>query len=134
MCRLAMRVELGLDPGPYDDERAEGCVRELLMNAESFGALAALPDPYLAACFGVPLNRCRRGAPNSGLRSSERAVTADRAPGTDVLIQPIVVAASVEPSLSTWAAAFADVAWRCPRSAEQVGPFRSSVAAPRPTL
>lgn len=54
MCRLAMEIELGLLAGPYDEERAEGYARELLMGADGFGALAALPDTYLAACFGVP--------------------------------------------------------------------------------
>jgi hypothetical protein len=54
MCRLAMELELGVEGGPYDEERAEGYARELLMRADCFAALAALPDLYLAACFGVP--------------------------------------------------------------------------------
>ena len=54
MCRFAMEVELGLEYGPYDDERAEGFAREALMPVDCFAALAGLPDPYLAACFGVP--------------------------------------------------------------------------------
>jgi hypothetical protein len=53
MCRLAMELELGLETGPYDEERAEGYAREVLMPAECFAAIAALPDTYLAACFGV---------------------------------------------------------------------------------
>jgi hypothetical protein len=39
---------------PYDDGRADGFAREVLMPAHCFAALAALPDAYLAACFGVP--------------------------------------------------------------------------------
>ena len=54
MCRLAMEIELGLENGPYDDERAEGYAREALMPTDCFAALAALPDAYLATCFGVP--------------------------------------------------------------------------------
>jgi hypothetical protein len=54
MCRLAMEIELGLVGEPYDEERAEGYAREALMDAECFAALAALPDVYLAVCFGVP--------------------------------------------------------------------------------
>jgi hypothetical protein len=54
MCRLAMEIELGLERGPYDDERAEGYAREALMPTDCFAALAALPDAYLATCFGVP--------------------------------------------------------------------------------
>jgi hypothetical protein len=54
MCRLAMEIQLGLESGAYDDERAEGYAREALMGGDCFAALAALPDPYLAACFGVP--------------------------------------------------------------------------------
>jgi hypothetical protein len=73
MCRLAMELELGLETGPYDEERAEGYAREALMPAGCFAALAALPDAYLAACFGVPPEQvpARRaelglGAPASG--------------------------------------------------------------------
>jgi hypothetical protein len=54
MCRLAMEIELGLERGPYDDERAEGHAREALMPTDCIAALAALPDAYLATCFGVP--------------------------------------------------------------------------------
>jgi hypothetical protein len=54
MCRLAMEVELGLEPGPYSDERAERYARELLLPAGEYEALASLPDAYLAARFGVP--------------------------------------------------------------------------------
>jgi hypothetical protein len=54
MCQLAMEIERGLIPGPYDEERAEGYARDALMAADCFAALAALPDAYLAACFGVP--------------------------------------------------------------------------------
>jgi DNA-binding response OmpR family regulator len=63
MCRLATELELGLLGGRYDDERAEAYAREALMGADGFGALmgadgfgalAALPDAYLATCFGVP--------------------------------------------------------------------------------
>jgi hypothetical protein len=54
MSRLAMQIELGLERGPYDEERAEGYAREELMPADRFAALAALPDAYLATCFGVP--------------------------------------------------------------------------------
>jgi hypothetical protein len=54
MCRLAMGLELGLADGPYDDERAEGCARELLMPEGEFAALAWLPNQYLATCFVVP--------------------------------------------------------------------------------
>ena len=54
MCRLAMELELGLETGRYDEERAEGYARDLLMPADCFAALAALPDAYLATCFGVP--------------------------------------------------------------------------------
>lgn len=57
MCRLAMELELGLVGGPYDEERAEGYARELLMPEQEFAALAWLPDPYLATCFGVPLEQ-----------------------------------------------------------------------------
>lgn len=53
-CRLAMELELGLTAGRYDDERAEGYARDALMEADCFAALAALPDTYLAASFGVP--------------------------------------------------------------------------------
>ena len=53
-CRLAMEIEGGLTAGPYDDERAEGHARDVLVPADCFAALAALPDPYLGACFGVP--------------------------------------------------------------------------------
>ena len=53
-CRLAMEIERGLAAGRYDDERAEGYARETLMAGDCFAALAALPDIYLAACFGVP--------------------------------------------------------------------------------
>jgi len=31
MCQLAMELELGIAEGVYDDERAEGYARELLM-------------------------------------------------------------------------------------------------------
>jgi hypothetical protein len=54
MCRLAMELELGLESGRYDEERAQGYAREALMPEDCFAALAALPDAYLAACFGVP--------------------------------------------------------------------------------
>lgn len=54
MCRLAMEIELGLVAGRYDDERAEGYAREALLPTDCFAALAALPDAYLAICFGVP--------------------------------------------------------------------------------
>jgi hypothetical protein len=54
MSRLAMEIELGLMDGRYNDERAEGFARELLMGADCFAALATLPDAYLANCFGVP--------------------------------------------------------------------------------
>jgi hypothetical protein len=57
MCRLAMGLELGLDAGPYDEERAEAYARELLMPEDGFAALATLPDAYLAACFGVPADQ-----------------------------------------------------------------------------
>jgi hypothetical protein len=54
MCRLAMEIELGLEPGPYSDERAAGYAREGLMPEGEYAALAWLPDAYLAARFGVP--------------------------------------------------------------------------------
>jgi hypothetical protein len=54
MCGLAMEIERGLECGRYDDERAEGHAREALMPTDCFAALAALPDTYLAVCFGVP--------------------------------------------------------------------------------
>lgn len=54
MCQLAMELELGLVDGPYDDERAEGHARELLMPEQEFAVLASLPDAYLATCFCVP--------------------------------------------------------------------------------
>jgi hypothetical protein len=54
MCRLAMEIERAVTTGPYDDRRAEGYARDALMPADCFAALAALPDAYLAACFGVP--------------------------------------------------------------------------------
>jgi hypothetical protein len=54
MCRLAMELELGLATGPYDEGRAEGYARDALMPVDYFAALAALPDAYLAVCFGVP--------------------------------------------------------------------------------
>lgn len=54
MCRLAMELELRVETGPYDEERAERYAREVLLPAECFAALAALPDAYLATCFGVP--------------------------------------------------------------------------------
>ena len=54
MCRLAMELELGLAHGFYDEERAQGYARELLMSEQEFAALASLPDLYLATCFGVP--------------------------------------------------------------------------------
>lgn len=54
MCRLAMELELGVETGPYDEKRAEAYAREELMPAEYFAAIAALPDAYLATCFGVP--------------------------------------------------------------------------------
>ena len=57
MCRLAMEIELGLAAGRYDDERAGDYARDALMEADCFAALAALPDPYLAACFGVPVEQ-----------------------------------------------------------------------------
>jgi hypothetical protein len=54
MCALAMEIEVGLVAERYDDERAEGHAREALMPTHCFAALAALPDAYLATCFGVP--------------------------------------------------------------------------------
>jgi hypothetical protein len=54
MCRLAMEIELGHEPDPYSDERAEGYARESLMPEGEFAALGALPSAYLAVCFGVP--------------------------------------------------------------------------------
>jgi hypothetical protein len=49
-----MELELGQATGAYDEERAEGYARELLMPADCFASLAGLPDAYLVACFGVP--------------------------------------------------------------------------------
>jgi hypothetical protein len=57
MCRLAMEIELALEPGPYSGERAEGYACEALMPTDCFAALAALPDAYLATCFGVPIEQ-----------------------------------------------------------------------------
>jgi hypothetical protein len=54
MCRLAMEIELRLEPGPYTDERAECYARDLLVPPGEYDALASLPDAYLAARFGVP--------------------------------------------------------------------------------
>ena len=48
MCRFAMEIEQGLEPGPYTDARAELYARESLIPAEGFAALAALPDADLA--------------------------------------------------------------------------------------
>jgi hypothetical protein len=67
MCRLAMELELGLSEGAYDDERAEGYARELLMPEIEFAALAWLPDAYLATCFGVPPEQVERRRPELGL-------------------------------------------------------------------
>src|SRR4051794_18620806 len=57
MCQLAMEIELGLADGGYDHRRARGFARELLMPEGEFAALAWRPDPYLAACFGVPVEQ-----------------------------------------------------------------------------
>jgi hypothetical protein len=54
MCRLAMEIELGVAEGRYAEERAQRYAGALLMPAVEFAALAALPDAYLAAAFGVP--------------------------------------------------------------------------------
>jgi hypothetical protein len=54
MCRLAMELELGLAGGVYEEQRAQAYARELLMPEGEFAALAWLPDPYPATCFGVP--------------------------------------------------------------------------------
>ena len=49
-----MGLELRVESGPYDEERAAAYARELLMPTDCFTALAALPDLYLGSCFGVP--------------------------------------------------------------------------------
>jgi hypothetical protein len=54
MCKLAMELERGLAEGNYDEERAQGYARELLMPEQEFAALGFLPDRYLATCFCVP--------------------------------------------------------------------------------
>ena len=81
MCRFAMEIELGLEPGPYDDERAEGFAREVLMPADCFAALAALPDPYRPPASACRPSRCRCGARNSASRSSTAGRTPARLAG-----------------------------------------------------
>jgi hypothetical protein len=70
MCQLAMELELSLEQGPYDDERAQGFARELLMPEGEFAALAWLPDPYLATCFGVPAEQIEPRRLELGLRAA----------------------------------------------------------------
>ena len=79
MCRLAMELELSLETGAYDDERAEGYAREALMPADSFAALAPLPDAYLAICFGVPAEQVPARRAELGL--SALATGGDCRPG-----------------------------------------------------
>jgi hypothetical protein len=67
MCRLAMEIELGLEPGPYSDERAERYARERLLPACECHALASLPDAYLAAYFGVPAEQAAARRTELGL-------------------------------------------------------------------
>jgi hypothetical protein len=67
MCRLAMEIELGLEPGTYSDERAERYARERLMPDGEYGALASLPDAYLAARFGVPAEQAAARRTELGL-------------------------------------------------------------------
>ena len=71
-CRLAMELERGLIAGRYDDERAEGYARDALMERDCFAALAALPDAYLAACFGVPAEQVPARRAELGLAALDR--------------------------------------------------------------
>jgi hypothetical protein len=67
MCRLAMEIELGLEPGPYSDGQAERYARERLMPDGDYCALASLPDAYLAARFGVPAEQAAARRTELGL-------------------------------------------------------------------
>jgi hypothetical protein len=67
MCRFAMEIELGLEPGRYSDDRAERYARELLMPEGEYYALASLPDAYLAARFGVPAEQASARRTELGL-------------------------------------------------------------------
>jgi hypothetical protein len=47
MCRFAMEVELGLEPGPYTDERAERYARERLLPEESTRRPSGVPTRFV---------------------------------------------------------------------------------------
>jgi hypothetical protein len=79
MCRFAMEIEQGLERGPYTNRRAEAYARGSLIAAEGFAALAALPDAYLAACFGVPAEQVPLRRVELGLGALAHG--ADRRPG-----------------------------------------------------
>ena len=57
MALYARAVDDGLEPGPYDDERAEQVVREGLMPVAWFGLMQHRPDAELAEFFAVPLDQ-----------------------------------------------------------------------------
>jgi uncharacterized protein DUF955 len=59
-CALALHafeVATGLEPGPFDQRRAERFARALLMPADEFLAVAGQSDAELAARFGVPIEQ-----------------------------------------------------------------------------
>jgi hypothetical protein len=59
MALYAFEVDTGLEPGPFDQKRAERYALELLLPDEDFTVLADLPDRELADLVGIPEEQVR---------------------------------------------------------------------------
>lgn len=57
LCVYAREMLNGLQPGPWDQARAERFAREVLLPEEEFLALAHRPEQEIADTFGVPLEQ-----------------------------------------------------------------------------